>query len=50
MRAFGGSTGMKGVARYRMKNGSQHATKPPTTTARVPAVFVSLATLLIQLC
>lgn len=50
MRASGGSMGTKGVARYKMKNGSQHATKPPTTTANVPAVFVSLATLLMQLC
>jgi hypothetical protein len=33
-----------------MKKGSQQATKPPTTTARVPAVFVSRVTLLMQLC
>lgn len=50
IRISGGCTGTKGVARYRIKNGNQHATKPPTTTARVPAVFVSLATLLMQLC
>ena len=33
-----------------MKKGSQQATKPPTTTARVPAVLVSRVTLLMQLC
>jgi hypothetical protein len=37
-----GGISMKGVSKYMMKKGSQHATKPPTTMDRVCAVLLSL--------
>jgi hypothetical protein len=37
-----GGISRNGVSRYKMKKGSQHATKPPTTMDRVCAVLLSL--------